>query len=537
MNKPGSTFHPSILNTILGPITLGPSSSHFAGPVRLGKLARSLFGFRPKRVEIVFDEGSSFAATYKGHHTDCALVGGILGWDPDNEQIPQAFEKARQEGLIANVVIRNLALNHPNVVFFYATGEDGEEARVLGTSEGGGAIRVSKVDGYDTDLDGQRYALLLVLHSEEAVEDAIAVIKEVASGCKVRHCQGRALTVEQEEKLPSCVVNELGCRLKPERMLQIEPVFLSPRRDASDAPLFTSAQELLEIARADGNMTISELGLRYEMNRLGWPRQEVREEIGKMVYVMRNALALGLAEDFQYAGLITRRGGRPLLKALEQGKTICSGTLPKATAYAMAIYEVCVSQGLVVAAPTAGACGVLPAAIFAAAEELHLEKSEDVLVDALLCAGAIGAIFAQRATFLAELCGCQVESGIAAGMGAASIVEMKGGAVEQALNAASLTLQNVLGLECDPVAGLQEVPCLTRNALGAVNALMSADIAMLGVNQVMPFDEVVDAVYETGRFRPMQCNGSGGLAVTPTSNRIRETMGVLTCKHSKECSQ
>jgi L-serine dehydratase len=188
----------------------------------------------------------------------------------------------------------------------------------------------------------------------------------------------------------------------------------------------------------------------------------------------------------------------------------------------MAVNEVSASLGLIVAAPTAGACGVLPGALFAAAEDLGVQDNEDALIDALLAAGAVGAVFAQRATFLAELCGCQVESGAGAAMAAAAVVEMRGGTPRQALDAASISLQNILGMECDPVAGLMEVPCINRNALGAVNALMSADIVLAGVDSVIPFDEVVDAVYETGRFRPVQCNGTGGLATTPTGRALRD---------------
>ncbi len=519
--KQGSTYHPSILDNVLGPITLGPSSSHMSGPVRLGRLTREILPFEPRQAEITFNAGGSFAGTYRGHHTDCALIAGLLGWDTDDPRIPLALEQARASGMEVTVAVGNLPTDHPNAVRFRAKGRSGESGEVMGTSEGGGAIRVSSIDGCRTSLDGQWPILLIYKKPDARADDIARVAASLSPGARMLACDGPLLTIGLAEPLPPESLATLLSRPGLAGLRQVEPVFLPPRRGALGTPLFTSGMELLNLA-VERRARLCDIGLDYEAGRLGWTGPEIRNHAGRMVAVMRAARDRGLSEELPLCGGIVKQGGRRLYEAVRRGESISSGTMARAAAYAMAVNEVSASMGLIVAAPTAGGCGVLPGAIFAAAEALGFRDDGEAVVDALLTAGAVGAVFAQRATFLAELCGCQVESGAGTAMAAAAVVEMKGGTPGQALDAASISLQNILGMECDPVAGLMEVPCINRNALGAVNAVLSADIVLAGVGSAIPFDEVVDTVYETGRFRPVQCSGAGGLAVTPTGLALRD---------------
>ncbi len=516
MKRIGSTHHPSIINTVLGPVTLGPSSSHLAGPLGLGRLARSIIGCEPQRIAIAFNEGGSLAGTYRGHRTDCALVAGALGWGSDDERIPRALIEARSAGVQVTVEVEPLDSDHPNTIRMRLSGAGEIEVEVMGTSEGGGAVLLSSVDGYQTVMDGQHRMLLVWLQDEND-----SCVTRLLPGAKVLCKDGPLLTVKIPATLTPQQREELTqhpaiCRIQP-----VDPVGPAPGEGAGDDPLFASATEILDLARSH-DLNLSELGLQYEMNRQGWTEEEVRAQVDRMLDVMRASLEQGLSEELKFGGGIVTQGGNRLLDALSRGQTLGGGVMTRAAAYAMAVNEVNASLGLIVAAPTAGGCGVLPGALFATAEEMEIEGERETLADALLAAGAIGAVFAQRVTFLAELCGCQVESGAGAAMVAAALVELRGGTVTQSLDAASLTLQNILGMECDPVAGLMEVPCITRNALGAVNAILCVDIVMAGVPSVLPLDEVLDAVYETGRLRPVQCNGTGGLAITPTSKRLAE---------------
>jgi L-serine dehydratase len=181
-------------------------------------------------------------------------------------------------------------------------------------------------------------------------------------------------------------------------------------------------------------------------------------------------------------------------------------------------------MGLIVAAPTAGACGALPGACLATADALGLSRTD--AARAMLAAGLIGVLIVHRATFAAEVGGCQAECGAGSGMAAAALVTLAGGSTRQAVDAASMALQNVLGLVCDPVANRVEVPCLGRNVMAAGNALACANMALAGYDAVIPLDEVLAAMDEVGRSLPaaLRCTALGGLSVTPTSRAISERL-------------
>ncbi len=515
--KQGSAQHPSILNNILGPITVGPSSSHLAGPLRLGRLARSIFGRRPQAVEITFSRGSSFAGTYRGHKTDCALVAGLMGWGTDDERIPRAIGEAEAGGIEVTVRIAQLDSDHPNAVKLSLRGPGGRCLEVVGTSEGGGAALLSEIDGRSTAITGEFHCLLLWL-SEDCSAAADKLVGSLP-GARLIKRDGQLVSIHVNRPLAESECARLLARQEVKRVQQVAPVVSAPGEQACQQPLFGSAARLTELAHSEAS-DLARLGLKYEMRRQGWTEEKVLHGIGRILKTMRGSLQRGLQKDLELNAGITTRGGKRLLKAVSQGNTVGSGAMARGVAYAMAVNEVSASLGVIAAAPTAGGCGTLPGALFAAAETLGADDEQ--LSRALLAAGAVGAVFAQQATFLAELCGCQVETGAGSAMAASGIVHLRAGSLQQSLDAASLTLQNILGMECDPVAGMMEVPCITRNGLGAANAILCSDLVMCGIPSVLPLDEVLDAVYDTGRMRPMQCNGTAGLAVTPTSKQIAE---------------
>jgi L-serine dehydratase len=192
--------------------------------------------------------------------------------------------------------------------------------------------------------------------------------------------------------------------------------------------------------------------------------------------------------------------------------------------YVTALMEIKSSMGVIVAAPTAGACGALPGACIAAADAMGL--SMDDVTRAMLAAGMIGVLISAHATFAAEIAGCQAECGAASGMAAAALVTLAQGTARQAVDAASMALQNALGMICDPVAGRVEVPCLGRNVMAAANALSCANMALAGFDAVIPLDEVIDTLGKVGRRIPceLRCTGLGGLSVTRTSREIERRL-------------
>ncbi|NQU10287.1 L-serine ammonia-lyase, iron-sulfur-dependent, subunit alpha, partial [bacterium] len=210
-----------------------------------------------------------------------------------------------------------------------------------------------------------------------------------------------------------------------------------------------------------------------------------------------------------------------VLRAESEGRLTMRSAHTRAAARALAVMHVDSAMGVVCAAPTGGSAGVIPGALVTLAEERHLSREQIAL--ALLAAGAVGVIVAQRATFAAEVAGCQVEIGAAGAMAAAAVVDALGGTAEQAAQAAAISFQNTMGLVCDLVQGLVEIPCHTRNAVAAVNAFVNADLILGGYANPIPLDETIDAVYAVGRAMPREllCTSQGGLAVTPSALALK----------------
>ena len=215
-------------------------------------------------------------------------------------------------------------------------------------------------------------------------------------------------------------------------------------------------------------------------------------------------------------------GGEARMLDVYQGKgsSVCGKVLGRGITYAMAVLEVNASMGVIVAAPTAGSAGVVPGVLLALQEEYGI--SDERMVDALFHAGAIGYLAMRNATVAGAVGGCQAEVGVAAAMAASAAVELMGGDVQQSLDAAATVLMNMLGLVCDPVGGLVEYPCQNRNAAGVANALVAAELALAGIRQLIPFDEMLDTMYQVGRRIPYELRETalGGCAAAPSGCRF-----------------
>ena len=207
-----------------------------------------------------------------------------------------------------------------------------------------------------------------------------------------------------------------------------------------------------------------------------------------------------------------------------RGKAMSGGYVSEVIAEALSMAESNACMRRIVAAPTAGACGVLPAVLLPLCEREHYTQHE--LLEALYVASGIGAVIAYRASISGAAGGCQAEIGTASAMAAGALVSLRGGTNEQIGHAVAMALKNLMGLVCDPVAGLVEVPCVKRNVIGAVNAISAADMALAGIESRIPVDEVIDAMGEVGRRMPVEFRETalGGLAATPTGKAVKERM-------------
>ncbi len=283
---------------------------------------------------------------------------------------------------------------------------------------------------------------------------------------------------------------------------------------------FTKGEELLALCQVH-KRGIHAVMLRREMELTELSEMSLSAKLRVSLDVMQRAVERGLTQDKKSVSGLLGGDAKKVSEHAEKTKAVCGSLMSKAVSRSMAVLEVNATMGKVVAAPTAGSSGIVPGVLLTLAEEFMLD--DDALLKGLMTAGAIGLIITRNATVAGAEGGCQAETGSAAAMAAAAVVELMGGTPAMALHAAAICLQNVLGLVCDPIAGLVEVPCQHRNALGAANALVSAEMALAGVTSVVPFDEVVEAMYRVGRALPCELRETalGGLAGTPTGQRIK----------------
>lgn len=282
---------------------------------------------------------------------------------------------------------------------------------------------------------------------------------------------------------------------------------------------FTTGIDLVKLC-TENEAPIWEMMLKRECELNDQEEQVIINRMMDFLKTMKSAVHTGIHTDVKsVSGLIG--GDAKKVHAYMDGRTALSGNRTlKAVAYAMAVLEVNASMGQIIAAPTAGSCGILPGVLLAAAEDMGYDDNQ--IVKGLLTASAVGYLFARNATVSGAEGGCQAETGTASAMAAAALVEMEGGTPDMALHAAATTIKNILGMVCDPVAGLVECPCEKRNAIGAANALISADLALAGVQSIIPFDEVVEAMYKVGKLMSptLKETAMGGLAMTPTGKEL-----------------
>jgi L-serine dehydratase len=266
------------------------------------------------------------------------------------------------------------------------------------------------------------------------------------------------------------------------------------------------------------SISLSELALLTESDDQGRPVQEIRDVLRRALYVMRGAIEKGSIGDLKSESGLVGGDAAKLLKS--SGAPVAGAVFRDVLARALAVQEVNAAMGVIVAAPTAGGAGVLPGVLTGLAAARNL--TDDHLVDALATAGLIGAVIAERASLSGAEGGCQAETGAAAGMAAGAGAEMLGAAPRQVAQAVALAQQGTLGLVCDPLGGLVELPCVFRNATGAAIALAAIEMALAGIDFAIPADEVIDTMGEIGRDMDVRYRetAGGGLAATPTGRRL-----------------
>lgn len=289
--------------------------------------------------------------------------------------------------------------------------------------------------------------------------------------------------------------------------------------------MFNTGKELLNLC-SQSNKKISDIVMEKDVLTTGLSQEEVKSKMVETLEVMKSSASAGLNEEIISISGLTGGNAKRMEDYRKNHEPISGIFINSAMAKAFSTSEVNASMGKICASPTAGASGILPAAILAAKEKLDLD--DDKLLAGLFNAAGIGQIVSKNATVSGAEGGCQAECGVAAAMAASAIVEMAGGSPEQSLDAAGFALTNIMGLVCDPIGGLVEYPCALRNASGVINGLISADMALANVEALVPFDEVVDALYEVGKALPesLRETALGGLAATDTAKELNKKIGM-----------
>ena len=517
---------------ILGPVMVGPSSSHTAGALRCAQVAASLMEAPVARVRFVLH--NSFAHTYRGHGTDRALVAGIMGLAPDDERIRDAFDLARERNLAFTFVSGSDDERlHPNTVDIEMEDARGTACSVRGESLGGGRVRLSRINGVDVDITGE-YDTIFVAHQDTPGVLAALTVRLSEHGVNIAFMRtyrtergGAAYTVFELDELPRGERLEglLG-ELRAHRAVRVATLIRVPGTvrtpDASKlACTFGTARELLALCEgaqtATGTARTIGTVMRLREEALIGP-EAAQAAVARVLEVMRAETTDPLTHPIRsLGGLIGGEAAQVHQSAAQLAPVLMGSVQTEAVARAMAVLERSASMGVIVAAPTAGSAGVVPGCVLAVAESRGC--SDDDVIDALYVAAAVGLLLTVNASVAGAEGGCQAEVGSAAAMAAAALVQLCGGTPTQAFDAASLALSNLLGLVCDPVGGLVEVPCQNRNAIGVAAAFSSAQLALSGVAALVPFDEMATVMRDVGRALPasLRETARGGIAQAPTA--------------------
>lgn len=505
----------SIFNDVLGPVMRGPSSSHSAAACRMGLLIRDLMLQDISSLTVDYDPNGSLVTTHKSQGTDMGLYGGLMGWQADDPRMVDYEQHLANSGIQVHVNYLNYGAVHPNQYRFNITNSNFSHS-MTAISTGGGMMEIQEIDGSPVNIHGDYHDLLVY------TSDRVRILKQFEKDKEAKIIEHQAfLQIRSSKPFSNDFIQYLQSVDAVNKAAYLKPVLPTLSSAAIQVP-FNTCKDMMEIGLQE-SLSLWELALRYESQRGNCSEEEVIAKMGKIQAVMRNGIKEGLkGKEFEDRILPVQSVG--FQDKMIDKQLLDAGMLNRIILYTTAMMEVKSGMEVFVAAPTAGSCGTLPGTILGAAD--HLGSSEEEVNRALLASGIMGAFIAEHATFAAEVAGCQAETGAGGAMAAAGLVTLMNGTLEQAVAAASLALQNSLGIICDPIGNRVEAPCLGKNVMAASNAISCANMALANYEHLIPFDEVVQSMKEVGDMmaHELTCTGLGGLASTPTGQAIKNKL-------------
>jgi L-serine dehydratase len=519
--------YPEFFNDVFGPVMQPGSSSHTAGPCRLGRLAADLLGEPLSRARIELDERGSFAGTFGIMAEDRAMVAGVLGMLPDDPDLFRSFELAREAGVEVEFVFTHIEeSDHPNAVRFVLTGRDGLMVSFAGNSTGGGMVETVSLDGFPVRAIGDAF-VLLVQDPHEALTAADAELMRAelpqALSARVARSEGRGVLYVYElpvEPDAAAVRGSLGSSATNVRITTLRPLLPVVSQSDRKPQLFDTMTRWRELAERHG-VPLWEVAVQYEMDASAWPRSWVLDRMRELAALMRRQTRAVYEEDVavpagpfkpDFAGRWALHQGTPA--QLTDGVT--AQTIRYAYGAGAGIPGIANVPG-----PMGGGGGYVYAALSAVQEARGLD--DEAVLRGLFVAAGVGAIAYTRTEPTGEVIGCSGEAGICGAMAAAGIVEMAGGSPAAAEEAASLTLQAFTGMPCDPMPGGLSQPCRSRIMAATCTAHVFADMALAGHQAVLPLHEAMDVADAVGRALPpgLRCTSLGGACAAPTATRVR----------------
>ncbi len=512
---------PGIFNDVIGPVMRGPSSSHTAGSHRIGSIIRQLAESKILKVNFLFHPDGSLASTYHTQGSDIGLAAGLLGLDMSDPNLPKSLELAKEAGLNLSFIISDYPANHPNTYLCQIELKNGQVFELTALSVGGGIIEITNIQGFDCNSQMDLPSLLVigdkinVLKWWKNIESSAEIIKTIFKHQMVHKQDQTMLFLEFNVANPKMEDPDI-----PDALIKFfKPVYPTMGYTGRLLP-FRCAGDLEKLPMLE-NKDIADLAVEYECKRSAITSEEVFARMDSILDILMLSIDKGLSGT-EYKDRIAHAQSPYFLKQSQKGKLIPAGPLDKMAAYTMAIMEAKSAMEVIVAAPTAGSAGGLPGALIGLAEEMKVKRED--LIKSFLAAGLIGVFISAEATFAAEVAGCQAETGAGAAMAAAGMISLAGGSAKQALDAASMALQNIMGLVCDPVANRVEIPCLGRNVQAGANALTSANLILGGVKAFIPLSESIQTMLAVGKALPreLRCTALGGLSITKTAKNIEK---------------
>lgn len=517
MNK-----RPGIFNDVIGPVMRGPSSSHTAASWRISLLSMGILNEALKKALIEFDKDGIWASNYREQGSVMGIDGGLLGLEITDPRMKDTAKITNERGLSITYEINSFPTTHPNTVRLSLEGISGNKIQILAVSLGGGSIEIQQIDGFNVSIRGDYFELLILNKNKQNIsEDIQDIISQDESLFLSKKETDDLINIKSPREIPADIITQLK-KLNPlNEIIILKPILPIVSGKETELP-FSSIESLIDYAE-DRNLDLGDIGLIYEQCMSGDTKGSLFAEMKNIVSLIENSIKTGL-EGTTYEDRILHQQSHLIGDAEKKGRIPQHLVVNKIIANVTAIMESKSAMEVIVANPTAGSCGTIGGLLKALADDLH--SSTEEIAKAYFAAGVVGAYFAAGPGFSAEEHGCQVECGAASGMAAAALSQLHGGTAKQAINAASMAIQNMIGLVCDPVADRVEVPCLGKNISAAMNALSSASMACAGYDAVIPLEEVIQTISKVSKQMPscVKCTGKGGLSISPTSLSLKKDL-------------